>query len=167
MNKDVYIFFTVTVFIYTMQLPQWTFLLTEMIQNSCLVWLPWPATVKRASGHQDKRKRKMLSIKPHAINIIELHETWLMKVKGKVVTVLNKVLLQEDVLEEWRYSSTHSLPRYYIESGQFHDPDALPPGKEPPVPHCIGSWVSPSADLDTVAKKIQILLGIELRSSST
>jgi len=29
---------------------------------------------------------------------------------------------------EWRYSSTHSRPRHYMEvSGQFHAPAALPP----------------------------------------
>jgi hypothetical protein len=40
----------------------------------------------------------------------------------------------EDVLGEWRYNSTHSWSRHYMEvSGQFHTPAALPPEKEPLV----------------------------------
>jgi hypothetical protein len=35
----------------------------------------------------------------------------LWKVKGKVVPVLNKAPRHEDVLGEWKYSSTHSWPR--------------------------------------------------------
>jgi hypothetical protein len=36
---------------------------------------------------------------------------------------------------EWKYSSSQSIPRYYIQmSGQLHDPAALEPGKEPSVP---------------------------------
>jgi hypothetical protein len=43
--------------------------------------------------------------------------------KCKVVPVLNYVSCHEDVLGEWRYSSTHSLTSA-----------ALPPVEEPPEP---------------------------------
>jgi hypothetical protein len=53
----------------------------------------------------------------------------------KVVPVLNQTPRHEDVLREWRYSSTHAWPRHLMEvSCQIHDPAALPPGKEPLVP---------------------------------
>jgi hypothetical protein len=39
------------------------------------------------------------------------------------------------VMGEWRYSSTHSWPRNWMEvSGQLHGPACLCPGKEPLVP---------------------------------
>jgi hypothetical protein len=38
-------------------------------------------------------------------------------------------------MEQWKYKSTHSSPRYWKEvSGQLHALAALPPGKESPVP---------------------------------
>jgi len=48
----------------------------------------------------------------------------------------NWVPRHESVLAGWRYSSTHSWSRHYIEvSGQFHAPAALSPGKDsPPLP---------------------------------
>jgi hypothetical protein len=39
-------------------------------------------------------------------------------------------------------------------SGQLHAPAALTPGKEPSGIHWIGSWVGPSASLDTASRKI-------------
>jgi hypothetical protein len=54
--------------------------------------------------------------------------------KGKVAHVLNKAPRKEDVLGEWRYSSTHSCSRHLMEvSVQLHASAALPSGKEPPV----------------------------------
>jgi hypothetical protein len=55
------------------------------------------------------------------------------KGKGKVVPVL---LLTEHhamkaFLEEWRYSSTHSLTSALDGSGQLHAPATLPQGKSP------------------------------------
>jgi len=42
--------------------------------------------------------------------------------------VLNKAPRNEDVLGEYRYSSTYYLPKNYIEiNGQPHAPAALPP----------------------------------------
>jgi hypothetical protein len=38
--------------------------------------------------------------------------TLLIKVKGKVVSVLHSEPRHEDILGEWRYSSTHSLTSY-------------------------------------------------------
>jgi hypothetical protein len=38
-------------------------------------------------------------------------------------------------------------------SGRLHAPAALPPGKEPPVTHLIGSWEGRRAGLDTVVKR--------------
>jgi hypothetical protein len=50
-------------------------------------------------------------------------------------SVLNQAARHEGVLGERKYSSTHFLPRHYMEvSGQLHAPAALPPGKEPLVP---------------------------------
>jgi hypothetical protein len=57
------------------------------------------------------------------------------KVKGKVVSVLNQAPRHEGVLGEWRYSSTHSLTSA-LNGGEWSAslPIALPPGKEPLVP---------------------------------
>jgi hypothetical protein len=38
-------------------------------------------------------------------------------------------------------------------SGQFHTPDALPPGVRDPDTHWIGIWLGPRAGLDAVAKR--------------
>jgi hypothetical protein len=38
-------------------------------------------------------------------------------------------------------------------NGQLHLPAALPPEKEPLVPHWIGGWVGPRAVLDAVVKR--------------
>jgi hypothetical protein len=54
---------------------------------------------------------------------------------------------------EWRHSSTHSQPRYYMEvSCQLHVPAAALPEKEPGI-RWIGGWVGPRAGLDAVAKR--------------
>jgi hypothetical protein len=56
---------------------------------------------------------------------------------GKVVPVLffNRAPRHKGVVGEWRYSSTHSWPRNYMEvSGQLHAPTTLPPEKELLVP---------------------------------
>jgi hypothetical protein len=47
-------------------------------------------------------------------------------------------------------------------SGQLHTPATLPPGKIPWY-NCVGGWVGPKADLDTVAKRknSQPLPGLE------
>jgi hypothetical protein len=58
-------------------------------------------------------------------------------------------------MEEWRYSSTHSGPRHWIEeSGQLHAPATLPlPKERTPRNHGIGGWVGPRAVLDAVVKR--------------
>jgi hypothetical protein len=49
-------------------------------------------------------------------------------------------------------------------SGQFHAPDALPPGKEPPGTQWIGGWLGPRSGLDEVERrKILQLTGLEQR----
>jgi hypothetical protein len=49
-------------------------------------------------------------------------------------------------------------------SGQLHAPAALPPGKEPQVPHWIGGWVDLRASLDDLEKrKLLTLPGLKLR----
>jgi hypothetical protein len=71
------------------------------------------------------------------------------KVKGKVVPVLNYTPRHEGVLEEWRYSFTHSLTSA-IDGGEW---SASRPG------HCC---VGPRAVLDAVVKrKIPSPPGIE------
>jgi hypothetical protein len=58
--------------------------------------------------------------------------TW--KSKYEFIPVLNQVQSHEDVLEEWKYSSMHSKPRYWMEvGGHFHAPTALPHVEERPV----------------------------------
>jgi hypothetical protein len=55
--------------------------------------------------------------------------------KVKLLLCSNWAPRHEGVLREWRYSSTHFLPRHYMEvSGQFYAPAALPPGEETLVP---------------------------------
>jgi hypothetical protein len=57
-------------------------------------------------------------------------------------------------LEEWRYSSTHSLTSG-LDGGEW---SASRPGRftlreRAPVTHCIGGWVGPRAVLDTMVKR--------------
>jgi hypothetical protein len=70
--------------------------------------------------------------------------------------MLNQVPRHEDVLGEWRYSSTHSLTSV-LDGGGWSatplPPVSLPPEKEPPRTHWIGGWVGPRAVLDAVSKK--------------
>jgi len=57
------------------------------------------------------------------------------KVKVVPVIFLTEHYVMKEYLEEWRYSSTHSLALALGGvSGQLHAPPALPPGKEPLVP---------------------------------
>jgi hypothetical protein len=54
------------------------------------------------------------------------------KVKVKLTLCFNCALHHEGVSEEWRYSSTHSGSRHWMEvSGQFQSQAALTPEKEP------------------------------------
>jgi hypothetical protein len=57
------------------------------------------------------------------------------KGKGRFVPVLNSAPRHENVLGEWRYSSTESQSRGQTEvsGGQIHAPVALPPGKVAPI----------------------------------
>jgi hypothetical protein len=53
------------------------------------------------------------------------------KGKSRPFAFLNLTPRHEGVMGEWRYSSTHSWARYYMEvSYQLQAPAALPPGKE-------------------------------------
>jgi hypothetical protein len=48
--------------------------------------------------------------------------------------VLNSAPRHEDVLWEWRHSSTHSKPRHYMDvRSQLHGPAALLSGKQPSI----------------------------------
>jgi len=43
--------------------------------------------------------------------------------------VINKATSHEDITGEWRYSTTNSQPRIYMDaSDKLHAPAALPPG---------------------------------------
>jgi hypothetical protein len=58
--------------------------------------------------------------------------------------------------EEWRYSSTYSYPRHWMEvKGQFQDQATLQftRGEGAPGTKWIGSWVDLGAGLDPVVKK--------------
>jgi hypothetical protein len=61
---------------------------------------------------------------------------------------------REDVLVEWRYSSTHSLTSA-LESGAWSvsRPGRFTPRERVPGTHWIGGWVGPRAVLDAVVKR--------------
>jgi hypothetical protein len=83
------------------------------------------------------------------------------KGKGKVVPVLNSAPRHEDVLGEWRYSSTHSLTST-LHGGEWSAsrPARFTPRERALGIHWIGGWVGPGAVLDAVMKrKIPILRG--------
>jgi hypothetical protein len=74
------------------------------------------------------------------------------KGKGKVVPLFfNWTPRHECVLEEWRYSSTHSWPRHYIEVSKLAR--RFTPRERAPDTYWIGSWMSPRAGLDAVVKR--------------
>jgi hypothetical protein len=53
------------------------------------------------------------------------------KVKVNLSLCFNWAPHHEGVREEWKYSSTHSWPRHYMEvGGQLHTSVSLSPGKE-------------------------------------
>jgi hypothetical protein len=60
----------------------------------------------------------------------------------------------EGVLEEWRYSSTHSLTSA-LDGGEWSAlrPGHFTPRERSPGTHWIGGWVSPRAVLDAVMKR--------------
>jgi len=70
--------------------------------------------------------------------------------KGKVAPVLNQAPHHEYVLEEWRYSSTHSLTSALEVSGQLH---GFTLRDRAPGNPWIGGWVGPKTGLDTVSKR--------------
>jgi hypothetical protein len=76
------------------------------------------------------------------------------KYKGKVVPVLKKAPRHEDVLEEWRYSSTHSLTSG-LDGGEWSDsrPGHFNPRERVTSTHWIGGWVGPCAGLDMVSNR--------------
>jgi hypothetical protein len=91
--------------------------------------------------------------------------------KGKVVPVLNWAPRREGVLEDFRYSSTHSLT-LALDGGEWSASRAgrfTPRGKAPST-HWIGGWVGPRAVLNAVVKgKIPTPAGnptLEPRSSN-
>jgi hypothetical protein len=75
------------------------------------------------------------------------------KGKGKVAPVLNYALHQEDVLGEWRYSSTHSLTSA-IGGGEWSAscPGRFTPRERAPGNHWIGGWAVPRAGLNAVVE---------------
>jgi rubredoxin len=61
---------------------------------------------------------------------------------------------QEDILGEWRYSSTHSWPPNYMDvCGYVYAPAALPPRERAAGTHWIQGWMGPRAGLDAVVKR--------------
>jgi hypothetical protein len=85
------------------------------------------------------------------------------KVKVKVSLCFNWVLCHEDVLGEWRYSSTHSLT-LALNGGEWSAsrPGRFSPRETAPGTHWTGGWVGPRAILDVVVKRNpQPLLGIK------
>jgi hypothetical protein len=76
------------------------------------------------------------------------------KVKGKVVPVLSEAPGHEDVLGEWRYSSTNSLTSA-LDGGEWSasGPCRFTPRERAPDNHLTGVWVGHRAGLDVVAKR--------------
>jgi hypothetical protein len=78
------------------------------------------------------------------------------KGKGKVKLLLcfNWASRQEDVLGEWRYSSTHSLTSALV-GGEWSvsRPGCFTPRERTPGTHWIGGWVCPRAVLDAMVKR--------------
>jgi hypothetical protein len=60
----------------------------------------------------------------------------------------------EGVLEEWRYSTTHSLTSV-LDGGEWSAsrPGRFTPRERTPGTHWIGSWVAPRAVLDAMVKR--------------
>jgi hypothetical protein len=79
------------------------------------------------------------------------------KVKGKLNLSLSVFLIwaprHEDVLGEWKYSSTHSLTSP-LDGGEWpaSRPGHFTPRERTPGTHWIGGWVGPRAGLDAVVK---------------
>jgi hypothetical protein len=50
-------------------------------------------------------------------------------------------------------------------SGQLHAPAVLPPGKQVPGTHCVGSWIDPQSRSERcgVQKNLLPLSGIDIR----
>jgi hypothetical protein len=62
----------------------------------------------------------------------------------------------EDVLEKWRYSSTHTLTSA-LTGGEWSGsrrPGRFTPRERAPGTHWIGGWVGPRAVLDIILKYI-------------
>jgi hypothetical protein len=74
--------------------------------------------------------------------------------EGKVVPVLNKAQLHDGLLEEWRYSSTHSLTSS-LDGGQWSAsrPSRFTPRERASCTHWIVGWVGPRAGPYTVVKR--------------
>jgi hypothetical protein len=82
------------------------------------------------------------------------NELYTFKGKLKIVPLHNQAPRNEDVLEEWRYSSTHSLTSA-LDGGEWSAsrPGRFTPTERKPCTHWIGGWVGPRACLDTVSMR--------------
>jgi hypothetical protein len=76
------------------------------------------------------------------------------KVKVKLSQCFNRLPRHRGVLEEWRYSFTHSLTSD-LDGGEWSAsrPGRFTPREIAPVTHWIGGWVGPRAVLDAVMKR--------------
>jgi hypothetical protein len=79
---------------------------------------------------------------------------YLLKVKGKVVPVLQLGTTPWRRIGEWRYSSTHSLTSA-LDGDEWSAscPSLFTPKGRAPATHWIGGWVGPRAVLDMVVKR--------------
>jgi len=77
-----------------------------------------------------------------------------LSVKGKCkIPVLNYAALHENVLGEWRYSSTQSTTSTDGDERSASRHSRFTPEVRAPGTHWVGSWVGPRACLDEVMKR--------------
>jgi len=104
--------------------------------------------------------RKVVHLQLHLVkqnNMKYIKHMCTCKGEGKIVPVLffSWALHHEGILDEWRYSSTHSLT-LALDGGEWlaSCPSHFTPKEKAPGTHWIVGWVGPRAVLDALMRKI-------------
>jgi hypothetical protein len=112
--------------------PSWAF--HRLTVNSC---------IGRSVGQSVRRS-------VHLPYTTHLHDSL---IKVKLSLCFNWAPSHEDVLGEWRYSSTHSLTSALGGGDGSARPSRFIPKERTPGTHWIGGWVGPRAILNAVVKR--------------